>query len=149
MTTAFLRDHHSTRLYMSSTCTPKQMSNSAFTNKQGSRSSWMKLCSFNFFDRCSCQRLGDVRRPSMALRALHTTCLPSCSSLGLHPSGGCTYNCSPSRTSACVQSFIETSCQEHTDALNCCCCCKATFVTLRTWISKLLEFSSRPPNDQT
>ena len=66
----------------------------------GSRSSLVKPCYFNLFDKCSCHLLGDVRNPNTALRSFHTTRLPSCRSFGVRPSGGCTYSCSPSRTSA-------------------------------------------------
>ena len=64
-----------------------------------SRTNRLKLCSFNLLDRCSSNRLGDVRNPSMALRTFDTTRGPSNRSFGVHPSG-CAYSCSPSRTSA-------------------------------------------------
>ena len=51
----------------------------------------------------------------------------------------CSVRCSHTDTDhAHVESlitFVETPCQEHTDALNCCCCCKATFVTLRFFVT--------------
>ena len=50
--------------------------------------------------RIACQRLGDVRRPSMALRTFLSFRLPSIRIFGFQPSGGCACNCSPSRTSA-------------------------------------------------
>ena len=116
----------------------------------------MKPRSFNLLDRCSSQRLGDVRKPSMALRTFHTTRLPSCRSFGiqrrLHEQlfSFTDFSVEESLCAVCHKSFVsltmsvETSWQEHTDALNCCCCCKATLVTLRFFATSRCVLG--PPN---
>ena len=58
------------------------------------------------------------------------------------------------KSSVSLISFVETPCQEHTDALYCCSSCKATFIAVGffmdlsqcTWISTLSEFSSCLPS---
>ena len=109
---------------MLSTCTPMQMSSSVCTYITRialhlERNRVLSICSPNV----PSQRLGDVRRPNMALRTFHTTRLHSIS-FGFRPSGSCPCSCSPSRTPAlrkvvwssttksCVFqiTFVETPC---------------------------------------
>ena len=80
---------------MLSTCTPMQMSSSVCTYKTRISLILNETVFFQFVRQMPPQRLGDVRRPNMALRTFHTTRLHSIS-FGFRPSSSCPCSCSPS-----------------------------------------------------
>ena len=59
-----------------------------------------------FFQLARRQRLGDVLRPSAALRTFHNTRLPSIRIFRFQPFSGCACSSSPSRTSALKKACV-------------------------------------------
>ena len=138
---------------MSSTCTPMSNVQLGVPKKNKDRAHFerhrvLSTCSTSV--PASVLEMFESKTQHGLARTIHTTRLPSIRIFGFQPSGGCAYSCSPSRTSAlrkaCVYgvshksfvsliTFVETPCQENTGALYCCCCRKATFVTVRFFVT--------------